>query len=85
MGYYMCSKISIKMNKKKIIIGKMIYLFRTKHKICPLYIPNNQQIGPSKKECNLAKINHKIPSETLSICFIIKKKLKSKGYCGNIS
>ena len=83
MGYYMCSKISIKMNKKKII-GKMIYLFRTKHKICPLYIPNNQQIGPSKKECNLAKINHKIPRETLSICFIIKK-LKSKGYCGNIS
>ena len=26
---------------------------QSKHKICPLYIPSNQQIGPSKKECNL--------------------------------
>ena len=33
----------------------MIYLLKTKHKICPLYIPNNQQIGPSKKECNLGQ------------------------------
>ena len=40
------------MNKKKIVIGKMNYLLKTKHKICPLYIPSNQQIGPSK-ECNL--------------------------------
>ena len=54
MGYYMCSKISIKINKKKMIIGKMIYLLKTKHKICPLYIPNNQQIGNSK-ECNLGQ------------------------------
>ena len=52
MGYYMCSKINIKMNKKKIMTGKMNYLLKTKHKICPLYIPSNQQIGPSK-ECNL--------------------------------
>ena len=35
------------------MIGKMNYLLKTKHKICPLYIPSNQQIGPSKKECNL--------------------------------
>ena len=28
MGYYMCSKISIKTNKKKIMIRKMNYLLK---------------------------------------------------------
>ena len=72
------------MDKKKIIIGKMIYLLKTKHKIIPLYIPNNQQIGPSKKECNLGQ--NKSQNTKWNIIYMFhNKKLKSKGSCGNIS
>ena len=31
---------------------KKSYLLKTKYKICPFYIPSDQQIGPSKKRCN---------------------------------
>ena len=77
MGYYMCSKISIKMNKKKMIIGKMIYLLKTKHKIFPLYIPNNQQIGTSK-ECNLGQKKSQNTKWNIIYMFHNKKKTKIK-------
>ena len=62
----------------------MIYLLKTKHKICPLYIPNNQQIGNSK-ECNLGQKKSQNTKWNIIYMFHNKKKLKSKGYCGNIS
>ena len=56
----------------------MIYLLKTKHKICPLYIPNNQQIGPSKKKCNLGQNKSQNTKWNIIYMFHNKKKTKIK-------